>query len=122
MSILQTVRSAGVNHRPRLRTFVTIFLSIMICSGKETPYRLRMSVSFMVSCVSSHFEVLACVIRRDGVAHVLKAILDRAMGLELIGHAAWSIPQSVMQPEAVRCLGVSRLETLSGHDTKRRFL
>ena len=55
-----------------------------------------MSVSFMVSCVSSHFGVLACGIGWDGRAHVLKAILDRAMGLELVGHAARSIPQGVM--------------------------
>ena len=73
-------RSAEANHERGRYAFATIFLSIMICSGRETPYRLRMSVSFMPSCVSSHLAVSVREIEQGEIAHVLKAILDRAMG------------------------------------------
>ena len=63
----------------------------MSCNGKETPYRLRASVSFRLSCVSSHLTVSVCEIGQDKAAHVLKAILNRTMGLEFVDHAARSI-------------------------------
>ena len=122
MGILRINELADANHGLHGRAFVTIFLSIMICNGRETPYRLRISVSFMVSCVSSHLTRSACGIGQGEVTHVLKAILNRTMRLELVDHAARPILQSVMCPEVVRRFRVGRLGTLSGHDTKRGFL
>ena len=63
----------------------------MSCNGKETPYRLRISVSFRLSCVPSHLMVSACEIEQDGAPHVLEAVLDRTMGLEFVDHATRTI-------------------------------
>ena len=84
--------SARANNESNQHAFATSFLSIMSCNGNETPYRLRMSVSFRLSCVSSHLIALVCKIGQDGVAHVLEAVLDRTMGFEFVDHATRSIP------------------------------
>jgi hypothetical protein len=89
--ILCIGRSAGANHERNQRAFATIFLSIMSCNGKETPYKLRMSVSFRLSCVSAHLTVSACEIGQGGVSHVLEAVLDRTVGLKFVDHAARSV-------------------------------
>ena len=63
----------------------------MSCNGKETPYRLRASVNFRLSCVSPHLTVSVCEIRQDNAAYIPKAVLNRAVGLEFVDHAARSI-------------------------------
>lgn len=92
MGILRIDKSVSAHNGCDWHAFATIFLSIMICNGNETPYRLRISVSFMLSCVSSHLAVSAHGIEQDKVAYIFKAILDRTMGLELVDHAARSMP------------------------------
>ena len=91
MGILWVERSARSNKEHSQRALATIFLSIVSCNGRETPYKLRMSVSFRLSCVSSHLLVSVHGIGQCKVAHVLEAVFNHTMGLEFVDHATRSI-------------------------------